>query len=88
MLFPVRLSEGEKTMPEYLTDILTLRTMLLVLINVGCVFRVAYCAICASASYEEKEMYFKRMKYAIIFGIMANLLIAFKDVFFTYYPGV
>ncbi len=62
--------------------------MLLVLINVGCIFRVGQCALHASVSYEEKDIYFKRIKYAIVFTIMANLIIAFKDLLLTYYPGL
>jgi len=72
---------------DYLGDIQTLRNMLLVLINVGVILRVIYCAIIAASSYEEKDIYFKRIKNAIIFGIMANLLIIFKDVILSYYPG-
>jgi len=73
---------------DYLGDIQTLRNMLLVLINGGVVLRLVYCAIYASASYDEKEIYFKRINNALVFGVMANLLIVFKDVILSYFPGV
>ena len=73
---------------DYLGDIQTLRNMLLVLINGGVVLRLVYCAIYASASYDEKEIYFKRINNALVFGVMANLLIVFKDVIMSYFPGV
>ena len=72
---------------DYLGDIQTLRNMLLVLINGGVVLRLVYCAIYASASYDEKEIYFKRINNALVFGVMANLLIVFKDVILSYFPG-
>jgi len=72
---------------DYLGDIQTLRNMLLVLINGGVVLRLVYCAIYASASYDEKEIYFKRINNALVFGVMANLLIVFKDVIMSYFPG-
>ena len=73
---------------DYLGDIQTLRNMLLVLINGGVILRLVYCAIYASASYDEKEIYFKRINNALVFGVMANLLIVFKDVIMSYFPGV
>jgi len=73
---------------DYLGDIQTLRNMLLVLINGGVILRLVYCAIYASASYDEKEIYFKRINNALVFGVMANLLIVFKDVILSYFPGV
>ena len=72
---------------DYLGDIQTLRNMLLVLINGGVILRLVYCAIYASASYDEKEIYFKRINNALVFGVMANLLIVFKDVIMSYFPG-
>jgi len=72
---------------EYIADIQTLRNMLLVLINVGVIYRVIVCAIKAAASYDENGIYFKRIKSALIFGVMANLIVVFKDVILSYFPG-
>jgi len=61
--------------------------VLICLLRVGCVFRVVFCLIRSSISEEDAGMYKKRMKSAIIFYILAELVWVVKDLILDYYTN-
>lgn len=69
---------------DYFADLNNIYGLLLTLINVGVIFRVVYCITHMIHSPDEKGVYIRRMKHIIIFGIIANTLIPFREVILAY----
>lgn len=72
---------------DYINDLMGLRTGLLILINAGAILRVIVCFIQASGNFDDRGAYLKRAKHAIIFAVIANVIITLKDLITTYFPG-
>ncbi|MGD9475726.1 MAG: mercury transporter [Eubacteriaceae bacterium] len=70
---------------EFLTDLKSLRTGVLILINAGLIVRVIVCFIQASGNMDEKPVYMKRAKNAVIFAAIANCLVSLKELFGSYF---
>lgn len=70
---------------DFLNDLMGLRTGLLILINAGVVVRVIICFIQASGNMDEKPVFLKRARHAVIFAAVANSLIALKDLISSYF---
>ena len=60
---------------------LTVRT----LIMAGVIFRVVFCAIKIMMADEEAAQYKRRMKNAVIFGVLAVLAFSLKNLMLTYF---
>lgn len=70
---------------DFLNDLMGLRTGLLILINAGVIARVIICFIQSSGNMDEKAVYMKRAKNAIIFAAIANCLVSLKELFISYF---
>lgn len=64
-------------------DVITL--LLRNLIAVGVVFRVVFCAIKIMTADEEVAQYKKRMRNAIVFGILSVVAYSLKNLMLRYF---
>lgn len=69
---------------DYFSDLNNIYNLLLILINAGVIFRIVYCYTHMIHSPDERGVYMRRIKHALIFCIMANTLIPFRDVILVY----
>jgi hypothetical protein len=69
---------------DYFLDLNNIYTTLLILINVGVVFRIVYCITHMIHSPDERGVYIRRIRHVIVFCIIANTLIPFREVILSY----
>jgi len=55
------------------------------LIRAGVIFRVVFCLVMLMISDEEAAQYRKRIKNAVIFLVISELVFAIKNIILTYY---
>ncbi|KNZ42455.1 hypothetical protein AKG39_06460 [Acetobacterium bakii] len=58
--------------------------MLLMGINAGVIFRVVFCITHMIHSPDERGVYMRRIRNILIFCIMANTIIPFREVILSY----
>ncbi|OFV71509.1 hypothetical protein [Acetobacterium wieringae] len=69
---------------DYFMDLNNIYTLLLYLINAGVVFRLGYCITHMIHSPDEKGVYIRRIRHVLIFCVIVNTLIPFRDLILAY----
>jgi hypothetical protein len=69
---------------DYFSDLNNIYNLLLILIDAGVIFRVVYCITHMIHSPDEKGVYIRRIRHVLIFCVIVNTLIPFRDVILAY----
>lgn len=69
---------------DYFSDLNNIYNLLLILIDVGAGLRLGYCITHMIHSPDEKGVYIRRIRHVLIFCVIVNTLIPFRDVILSY----
>lgn len=69
---------------DYFMDLNNIYNLLLFLINAGVAFRLGYCITHMIHSPDEKGVYIRRIRHVLIFCVIVNTMIPFRDLILAY----